>query len=582
MDGRNQQSTSRGGITAQSNKKTNVPSTLVPNDQNLSKGPEQKRMTQLGSTATAMGVARETLDKQGLLKNWDNMTSKSIEYVLKLIDDKYGTKIPMELRKSLAAISICIQGMQGKEGPDSKSMIEEISKAISEKVENKLNPRIEKVEAAAEKMQKIAEDTSRNMEEVAKSSNKINNTVSTYKDVILTPPPLQNEVAKGPQQRGYVDPRITRDTERKSRQILIDIYNKEFMNKSMDALKDKFSEAIGRAPTPRPKDIEIQEVHKFKNGSVMLQFRLKEMVDWMKQPEIETAVMVQIDVTATIKERTYHIIAPRVPVTFSPNEESSLRELEELNYIKENAIIKAKWLKLISKRTPGQQFALVLLTIKTPEEANKLIRDGMYVRGVKTYPKKSKIEPRQCMKCRKWGHYVLDCLEAYDTCGNCGGNHTTRDCPNPQDKFCVSCKANDHASWDRRCPEFLRRIKRLDQNLPENVLKYFPTDESWTVSMSQIRVKYKQNVPTKIAIASLPPPATRGNRVQTTRNITKANTRKPTGQKEEGQATLDEYVAKEIPKLTKQKAAKKPIKCTTLGPGHNRYTVSRWKWSKLN
>jgi len=143
---------------------------------------------------------------------------------------------------------------------------------------------------------------------------------------------------------------------------------------------------------------------------------------------------------------------------------------------------------------------------------------------------------------------------------------TPRDCPNPQDKFCVSCKANDHASWDRRCLEFLRRIERLDQNLPENALKYFPTDESWTVSMSQIRVKHKQTVPTQIAIASLPPPATRGNRVQTTRNITKANARKPTGQKEEGQATLDEYVAKENTQADEAKSSQETDKMYNLRP----------------
>ena len=61
-------------------------------------------------------------------------------------------------------------------------------------------------------------------------------------------------------------------------------------------------------------------------------------------------VMAQIDETALIKERTYQILVPRVPVTFSLEEDSSLRELEEINYLRSNAIKKARWIKLIYRR----------------------------------------------------------------------------------------------------------------------------------------------------------------------------------------------------------------------------------------
>ncbi|KAF8266306.1 hypothetical protein EI94DRAFT_1511322, partial [Lactarius quietus] len=91
----------------------------------------------------------------------------------------------------------------------------------------------------------------------------------------------------------------------------------------------------------------------------------------------------------------------------------------------------------------------------------------------------SKMEPKQCMKCRKWGHFAVECLEERDRCGNCGEDHLTKDCPDKDKRFCVSCKSNGHASWDRGCPEFKHWVDRMDENHPENVLMYFPTAKDW-------------------------------------------------------------------------------------------------------
>jgi hypothetical protein len=46
----------------------------------------------------------------------------------------------------------------------------------------------------------------------------------------------------------------------------------------------------------------------------------------------------------------------------------------------------------------------------------------------------------------------------------------------------VACRTDDHASWDRMCPEFLRKSTHFDELHPENALTYFPTDANWTLS----------------------------------------------------------------------------------------------------
>ena len=149
-----------------------------------------------------------------------------------------------------------------------------------------------------------------------------------------------------------------------------------------------------------------------------------------------------------IKNRMYKILVPRLPVTFETNGEDSLRELEEQNSMKDGILLKARWIKLTYRRLLGQQYVHLALMVSSPGKANVIIWDGIYICGTKAYPRKLKTEPKQCMKCRKWGHFTAECLEEKDACGNCGEDHHTKDSPDKNRKYCVSCKNGTHASWD--------------------------------------------------------------------------------------------------------------------------------------
>ena len=130
----------------------------------------------------------------------------------------------------------------------------------------------------------------------------------------------------------------------------------------------------------------------------------------------------------------------------------------------------------------------------------------MYICSNRTYPKRLKYEPKQCMKYHKWGHFASDCQAKTDTCGTCGENHITTECIDKGKRFCVACKATNHASWDRSCPEFQRKITQFDEINPENVLTYFPTEESWTLTARPERVPLEDRFPSRYAVRSLPPP----------------------------------------------------------------------------
>jgi hypothetical protein len=203
---------------------------------------------------------------------------------------------------------------------------------------------------------------------------------------------------------------------------------------------------------------------------------------WLRDPDVKSKFLAGIAQDAAISGRTFPILVPRIPITFNPADENHLREVEEANEIPAGTIERARWIKPEYRRTIGQRAAHAIFTLKDITEANRCIRDGMKVCGIRIRPNRLKHEPLQCMKCRKWGHFANACSAEKDTCGTCGGDHRSNECDRKGKTFCVSCRSDEHASWDRGCPEFQRRCDQYDENYPENNLTYFPTVEEWTLT----------------------------------------------------------------------------------------------------
>jgi hypothetical protein len=147
----------------------------------------------------------------------------------------------------------------------------------------------------------------------------------------------------------------------------------------------------------------------------------------------------------------------------------------------------------------------------------------------------------QCMKCRHWGHFVYTCSTTVDTCGTCRGKHRSNECSSREKTYCISCKSNAHASWDRDCPDFRRRCGQYDKNYPENSLPYFPMSEDWTLTPRLDRLQYSEKFPAKYVVAALqqpeqaahePAPKPQGKQHRQQQKKIPAN-----------QATMDRYIA---------------------------------------
>jgi hypothetical protein len=249
----------------------------------------------------------------------------------------------------------------------------------------------------------------------------------------------------------------------------------------------------------------------------------------------------KLDTNAYIKDREYPILVPRVPLTFNPANQEHLHKVESMNNLPPKSIGKARWIKLEYRRHPKQKFAYTTLSLTSACEANRLMRDGMSICSMRTFPKRLKYKPRQCMKCWKWGHYASECWAKNDIFRTCGGNHTTRDCNAGDQRYCVSCRTEDHSSWDRFCPEFLRKSMHFDNIHLENALTYFPTNEEWMNSVRPERIPIKERLLERYTVGRLPPldyaPRQRYNKSADHRSR-----KKGPGKKVGLQGTLDKYI----------------------------------------
>ena len=359
---------------------------------------------------------------------------------------------------------------------------------------------VEKVLKEAEASKDTAKDFASNLGKITEVTNKIASDASPYRNALLSNGRQTNS--------GSTDPRVLNDLDRQSKQILVDIFDGEgtnAMGNSLAELVGKANEAIGKIEDAnKPKDIKVLAASKGRRQTILLTLDSKEAAQWIREPDIEIAFTSAFAEGSHIRERSYNVIVPRVPITFDPKNEVHLREVEEANGLKKRTIARAKWIKPIGRRRPDQTHAYAIFSISCVGSTNALIRDGLNICGTRVRPTKQKQEPIQCMKCRRWGHFVTECLSDKDTCGTCGEEHRTNTCKTKDKRFCVSCGDNSHASWDRHCPEFLRRCAILDERNPQNTMPYYPTDQDWTLITRPERIPLDVRFPGRFAVNSLP------------------------------------------------------------------------------
>lgn len=323
------------------------------------------------------------MDKEGILKAEDRITAESLYTALKVIHEKYNSKLAPEVlvQKIMIAFHAALGVLAAEKNAEQDPGMVECAKIISDKVEEAIDKGLSKLSTAVESalanqkdmqaspkrieestaaihvsataIHKTLEEVDKNLVVVTDTSNKLTSTMNSYKDVLLAAPkPAQRTTTSKPTDTS--DPRIVRDQNRKACQVLVDIYNREVVTRSLEELKNNFNVLIGEEPTEPLADANVQHIVKLRNGGLILQLEMKEIAEWFKQLEIISSILPKIDRTVTLKDRAHQILVPRVPVTFDLDAEDSLHKLKEQNGMKEGILRKARWIKPTYRRALGQ------------------------------------------------------------------------------------------------------------------------------------------------------------------------------------------------------------------------------------
>ena len=183
---------------------------------------------------------------------------------------------------------------------------------------------------------------------------------------------------------------------------------------------------------------------------------------WMKSNVNEKAFCEALGQGISIRHHPFNVFTYNVSTAIDLDNKEHLKEISEANDLQEGALMSMRWVKPMNCREKVDQWtAHLILSFSNADDANRAILSGLVICQHRTRISKPKKEPVHCMKCHNWNHIAWECTAQHDTCG--GNDHWTKDCINQEKKYCVSCRVDDHASWSRSCPVFLKKCKEMDK-----------------------------------------------------------------------------------------------------------------------
>ena len=147
-----------------------------------------------------------------------------------------------------------------------------------------------------------------------------------------------------------------------------------------------------------------------------------------------------LGLSASIKSKAFNLVFRFIPCdgAFDPSDQEHIAAIELDNNLTLGSISSASWLKRPERRSPNQKVASLRVACTSPEAANHLLRERVYVEGVVVDIRKDLREPIRCNKCQLFGHIRSSCISD-ERCTHCAsGSHVTSDCRPNQALCCVS------------------------------------------------------------------------------------------------------------------------------------------------
>ncbi|KAJ3521142.1 hypothetical protein NM688_g9058 [Phlebia brevispora] len=371
---------------------------------------------------------------------------------------------------------------------DFRRNTEDISQAILDNVLPFMEQDIERIEQASERLQKAAEDLAEQHNHLTAQNSQGNicndsprmdfmNTTASYADIarrqVMQQAPHTSSILRG---------------DLRSRHLII-----EGANITDPSTGKRYTEAIllnkaraafdmmGDTAKQAPATFKFVAIQYLAKGGIRYELDSRASMDWIRQEHIYHAFLQNFgggNTDIRITTHTFNTVIDFVPVSFEPEEQTHLRQLEEENHIPTGSIKEAKWMRPPALQRPDQAVATLQVNFNTDSSANIIIGQGALIAGRRLQVRRLIPAPKRCLKCHSFeGHFAADCKATHDTCGTCASTeHQTKDCTENDRKCfrCINCNTTGHAAWDRLCPAYMKAHDRILTWQPEYQFQFFP------------------------------------------------------------------------------------------------------------
>ena len=197
----------------------------------------------------------------------------------------------------------------------------------------------------SEKALKVTEKVKGNMQDIISKLGKVTNiadkivdTTQSYHDALVT--------RQTPSHKASADPKVLSDMDRRAKQLLVDVYSDEgdaTLEKSLTeiiTIANRVLDSISDAN--KLEKVKVKAMLKTKRHAILLMLSSKEAANWIREVGNEETFADAFSKGAHIRKREYILVAPRIPLTFEPDNQIHLREVEEANSLLTLTICKAR------------------------------------------------------------------------------------------------------------------------------------------------------------------------------------------------------------------------------------------------
>lgn len=156
-----------------------------------------------------------------------------------------------------------------------------------------------------------------------------------------------------------------------------------------------------------PKKTSIRGIQTLDRGAYLFELDSPSSADrFRSQASFTDLLTSHLGESATVKPKGHNLVFSFVPCdgAFDPSDALHIAELEKTNFLPPGAITSASWLKRADRRSPGQTVASLKVVCSSPEHANHLLCERIYVAGRVVSVRKDLREPIRCNKCQEFGH----------------------------------------------------------------------------------------------------------------------------------------------------------------------------------